>query len=139
MHIRRSLQIILAGLPILLWGQAAPAAGRSSSLPGTYTNDVGTVTIKKTAAGFDVDISTVEPTRGVWTCDFGGSGKLNRAGALVVVYKPAPDRDTATVTVTLTLKGNVLTVSETRTADIVDFCGAITGARSNDKCSAVTC
>ena len=123
MRTRRSLPVILAGLAFVLWSQAAPAASRSSALPGTYVNDVGTVTIKKAGPGFDVEISTVEPTRGVWTCDFAGRGKLDGKGALVVIYTPEADRGTATVKLTLTLKRNILTVAETRSADIVDFCG----------------
>jgi hypothetical protein len=120
---RGFLQPVLACIAAIGLGAAAPAADNARALPGTYANDVGTVTVRKTAGGFDVEISTVEPTRGVWTCDFEGSGKLDAGGALVVVYKPEPGRDTATVTVTLRLKGNVLTVSETRSTDIVDFCG----------------
>ncbi len=123
MRTRRSLPVILAGLAFVLWSQAAPAASRSSALPGTYVNDVGTVTIKKAGSGFDVEISTVEPTRGVWACDFAGRGKLDGKGALVVIYTPEADRGTATVKLTLTLKRNILTVAETRSADIVDFCG----------------
>ncbi len=103
--------------------QAAPAASRSGALPGTYVNDVGTVTIKKTAAGFAVEISTIEPTRGVWTCDFAGSGKLDKSGALVVVHAPEVIKDMATVKLTLTLKDTVLTVKEERTGNDVEFCG----------------
>ena len=120
---RRFLQPILAGVAAIGLGAAARAADSSKALPGTYVNDIGTVTVTKTAGGFDVDISTAEPTRGVWTCDFEGSGKLDASGALAVDYRPEPGRDTATVKVTLDFKGDVLTVSETRNADIVDFCG----------------
>ena len=123
MRTRRFLPVVLAGLAVVLWSQAAPAASRSGALPGTYVNDVGTVTIKKTASGFDVEISTTEPTRGVWTCDFAGSGRLDGKGALMVIYTPEADRGTATVKLALTLKGDILTVAETRSADIVDFCG----------------
>jgi hypothetical protein len=124
MRARRSVPVVLAGLLAgFLWCQGAPAASRSGALPGTYVNDIGTVTIKKTASGFDVEILTAEPTRGVWTCDFGGSGKLDAGGALVVVYTPEAGRDTATVKLTLTLNRDILTVAETRSADIVDFCG----------------
>jgi hypothetical protein len=123
MRTRRSLAAVLAGPALFLWGHAAPAASHSGALPGTYVNDVGTVTIKRTAAGFDVAISTTEPTRGVWTCDFEGLGKLDANGALIVIYTPEAGSDTATVKLTLTLKRNMLTVAEKRSADIVDFCG----------------
>jgi hypothetical protein len=120
---RRFVQPILAGVAAMVLSAAARAADSPKALPGTYANAIGTVTVTKTASGFDVDISTVEPTRGVWTCDFSGSGKRDAGGALTVVYRPEPGRNTATVKVTLRLKGDVLTVSETRSTDIVDFCG----------------
>ena len=122
MGARRTLQPILACAALAL-GASAHAADSAKALPGIYENDLGTVIIKKTPAGYDVDISTEEPMRGVWACDFSGSGKLDASGALVVVYTPEAGRDTATVRLTLILKRDVLTVSETRSTDIVDFCG----------------
>jgi hypothetical protein len=123
MSARRSIQAVIASFVVLALSQAAPARNKSAALPGTYVNDVGTVTIKKTSKGFDVEISTVEPTRGVWTCDFSATGKLDKSGALIVVYTPEVNQDTATVKLTLTLKRGVLTVQETRSANDVEFCG----------------
>lgn len=119
----RFLQLVSAVAAAACCGAPAFAADRATAFPGTYANDVGTVTIRKARAGFDVQISTAEPTRGVWECDFEGVGKLDASGALVVVHKPEPDRDTATVTLKITLRRGVLSVNETRTTDIVDFCG----------------
>jgi hypothetical protein len=123
MRARRFLPAVIAGCAMLALIQVASAKVKSVALPGTYFNDVGTVTIKKTAKGFDVEISTTEPTRGVWTCDFAGSGKLDKSGALVVVHTPEVNKDMATVKLTLPLKGNVLTAKEERTGNDVEFCG----------------
>jgi len=123
MHGRHFLQPILAIASVFALSTAAPAADSAQALPGTYENEYGSVSIVKKADSFDVEISTAEPTRGLWECDFSGSGKLDKTGALVVVYRPEQPNDTATVTLKITLKRNVLTVNETRSTDIVDFCG----------------
>ena len=120
---RQIPQPVLAIAAVFAFSAAALAADTTKVLPGTYENEYGSVSIVKTADGFDVEISTAEPTRGVWACDFAGSGKLDTAGALVVIYRPEQQNDTATVTLLITLKRDVLTVNEMRTADIVDFCG----------------
>ena len=123
MRARRSLQAVIVGTVVLVLSQAALARNKSAALPGTFVNDVGTITIKKTSKDFDVEIWTVEPTRGVWTCDFAGPGTLDKSGAFVVVYTPEVNQDTATVKLTLTRKRDVLTVRETRSANDVEFCG----------------
>jgi hypothetical protein len=120
---RRILQHILAIAAVFAFGTAAIAADIAKALPGTYENGLGSVRIVKKADRYDVEISTAEPTRGVWACDFSGSGKLDATGALVVVHRPETQNDTAIVTLKITLKRDVLTVNETRTADIVEFCG----------------
>jgi hypothetical protein len=119
-------RILIGGIIALMafgYSFAAGAAKKLPSLAGTYANSYGTVTIKQTADGFDVDISTAEPTSGKWVCDFSESGKLDARGVLVVDYHPEPGADTAAVKLMLALKGDVLTVTETRSAEIVDFCG----------------
>ncbi|HXX25854.1 MAG TPA: hypothetical protein VEJ40_04260 [Pseudolabrys sp.] len=120
---RRFLQPILAIATLCALNTAAPAADAAKALPGTYENEYGSVSIVKKVNGFAVEISTAEPTRGLWECDFSGSGTLDKTGALVVVYRPEQQNGTATVTLKITLRGNTLTVSETRTTDIADFCG----------------
>jgi hypothetical protein len=123
MRARRPFQAVIAGLVVSTLGQAAPARSKVAALPGTYVNNVGSVIIKKTAKGFYVEISTAEPTRGVWACDFAGSGKLDDSGTLVIVSAPEVNQDTATVKLTLTLKRDVLTVDEKRSGNDVEFCG----------------
>jgi hypothetical protein len=123
MRARRSLQAVIVGTVVLVLSQAALARNKSAALPGTFVNDVGTITIKKTSKDFDVEIWTVEPTLGVWTCDFDGPGTLDKSGAFVVVNTPEVNQDTATVKLTLTRKRDVLTVRETRSANDVEFCG----------------
>ena len=120
---RLFLQPTLAVAAMFALNAAAPAADTARGLPGTYENEYGSVSIVKKAGGYEVEISTAEPTRGVWECDFSGSGKLDKSGALVIVYRPEQHNDTATVTLKITLKRNVLAVNETRTAADVDFCG----------------
>jgi hypothetical protein len=123
MAVRRPLQTSVASLAALGWSLAALAADNPPAFPGTYANAFGTVAIKQTAEGFDVEISTAEPSRGLWECDFSGSGKLNSDHAIVIDYRPESGADTATDKVTLTLKNNVVRVTETRSAQFVDFCG----------------
>lgn len=123
---RRSLQAVLAGLAgiaPLATASAAFAAGTPSGFPGRYSNPFGSVTIKQTATGFEVEISTVEPKRGTWVCDFSESGRL-AGGQIVIDYRPelAP-KDSAPVKVTLTLNNNLLTVSEQRGEQTADYCG----------------
>jgi hypothetical protein len=109
----------------LAWSLAAVAAKKLPVFPGTYVNEFGTVTIKKTPKGLDVDISTAEPS-GKWACDFSESGSLDDEGNIVIHYAPEAGTESAKDEVTLTLKRNVLTVSEFRGEDgtgTVDFCG----------------
>jgi hypothetical protein len=126
MTVRRFLHGCIAGLMALAWGGAAVAATKPPVFPGTYANEFGTVTIKQTADGFDVDISTAEPTSGKWVCDFSEPGKLNNDGDIVIHYKADPPLQDESDEVTLTLKKNLLTVSEFRGKDgsgMIDFCG----------------
>jgi hypothetical protein len=125
MTARQFLHGSIAGLVALAWSQAAVAAKKLPTFPGTYVNEIGIVIIKKTHHGFAVDISTAEP-RGKWACDFSEPGKLDDDGDIVIQYKPEAGTDTLKDEVTISLRKNTLTVSGFRGEDatgIVDLCG----------------
>jgi len=126
MTARRFLHGSIAGLVALAWSGVAVAAKKPPIFAGAYTNEFGTVTIKQTADGFDVDISTAEPSNGKWVCDFSESGKLNNDVDIVIHYKADPPLQDENDEVTLSLKKNILTVTELRGKDgsgMIDFCG----------------
>jgi hypothetical protein len=125
MTTRRLLHGCIAGLMALAWCGVAVAAKKPPVFPGRYANELGTVTIKQTADGFDIDVSTAEPS-GKWVCDFSGSGKLNNDGDIVIHYKADPPLDDENDEVTLSLTKNMLAISEFRGKDgsgMIDFCG----------------
>ena len=113
----------LIGIAVLPAAPAAFAAGPAGGFPGRYSNPFGSVTIRQTAAGFEVEIATAEPKRGTWVCDFSESGRLS-GGKIVIDYRPeAAPKDSAPVKVTLTLNNNLLTVDEQRGERTADYCG----------------
>ena len=125
MTVRRFLHGSIAGLVALTWSGMAVAAKKPPGFPGSYANDLGTVTIKQTADGFDIDISTAAPG-GKWVCDFSEPGKLDNDGDIVIHYKADPPLQDENDEVTLSLKKNMLTVTEFRGKDgsgMIDFCG----------------
>jgi hypothetical protein len=125
MTARRFLHGSIAGIAILASGWVAHAAKKPPPFAGDYANALGSVTIKQTAEGFDVDISTAEPN-GKWACDFSETGKIDDDGNIVIHYKADPPLDDEKDEVTLSLKKSVLTVSEFRGdqgTGMIDFCG----------------
>ena len=125
MTARRCLHACITGLMALVCSGAAVAAEKPPVFAGTNANELGTVTVKQTTDGFDVDISTAEPS-GKWVCDFSELGRLDDAGFIVIHYKADPPLDDEKDEITLSLKKNVLTVSEFRGKDgsgMIDFCG----------------
>ena len=120
MTLRQALQSLSAGLALLAW-HACAAAQAPGGFAGAYSNQLGTVSIVRTAQGFDVEISTAEHRSGKWTCDFTGSGRLDGSGALVIAYRPETGADT--IKVMLTLRHNVLGVDEARHDAAADYCG----------------
>jgi hypothetical protein len=115
----------MAAFLILASGLVADAAKKPPSYAGTYVNELGSVTVKQTAGGYDVDISTAEPS-GKWVCDLSEAGKLDGDGDLIIHYKADPPFADETDEITLSLKKNVLSVSEFRGdqgTGMVDFCG----------------
>ncbi|HEY5306030.1 MAG TPA: hypothetical protein VIJ52_05105 [Pseudolabrys sp.] len=125
MTARRFLHGSIAGLMALVWSGVAIAGKKPPGFPGSYANELGTVTIKQTADGFDIDISAAAPS-GKWVCDFSESGKLNNDGDIVIHYKADPPLQDENDEVTLSLKKNMLSVTEFRGKDgsgMIDFCG----------------
>ena len=89
---------------------------------GNYANDFGTVEIEAVSTvEFEVTISTVEPDRARWVCDFGGTGQLKN-GAIVIEYKSETE-GVAPRTITIRSKGGALTVSDVSKGSQPDYCG----------------
>jgi uncharacterized protein len=93
-----------------------------SGFSGNYANDFGTVEIEAVSGvEFDVTVSTVEPDRARWVCDFGGTGQLKN-GAIVIEYKSETE-GVAPRTITIRSKSGALTVSDVSKGSQPDYCG----------------